>query len=289
MLQTILEMLDDYVARNGFGKLFAGGLSTLAVAGVFGSLFGAPWLRVATSVLLGCAVILLVTLLIAERRRLYHRLVRDAHMLARYTAALPQDIQVLDWSQEVTINAKGDAIIQRTVRLASAADDKPHYLNVNTVYYGSRELTQAAKRRVRVTAHRLAPGGEEREIRTTFTYIWTASRTNNPRNDVLVHLEGGVEEGEKVIVRWEWPAFSADLMSGRSGEDFDVYFRVVVAKFDYTIRLRDVSPGKPPSVSKKGPITLTHGSEQKDYVIKFSGVLPAAGNTQGIRIDTQPN
>jgi hypothetical protein len=26
-----------------------------------------------------------------------------------------------------------------------------------------------------------------------------------PRNDVLVHVEGGVEEGEKIIIRWNWP------------------------------------------------------------------------------------
>jgi hypothetical protein len=288
VLQGLLDLLDEYVARNGFGKLAAGGLTVLTIAGVFGSLLGAPWLRVTTSILLGCAVILLLALLITERRRLHHQTRRDAQMLARYTRALPnhEAVHVLDWRQEVTIKKNGDAVMERTIRLGEVDDDDPHYLNVNSVYYGSQNLSVRVKRRVRVTAHRLAPGDSSREIRTHFTYHWTTTKDAKPRHDVLVHLEGGVEEGEKVIVRWDWPGFSADLRSGLDGEDFDVFFRVVIAHYDYVIRLRDVSKARPPSVWKKGTVQiLSQDFEQGDFVIKFTGQLPAAGTTQGIRID----
>jgi hypothetical protein len=282
--------MDEYVARNGYGKFLSTGLTILSVVGFVSALVGSTWLRAVTTFLALVAAVLLILLGIAERRRLHGRIERDADTINRYVKFIDQrtpfHIQV--WKQVVTISRNGDAVIRREMTLTRADDSEPHFLRANVSYYGSVRLSESMKRRVNIEAYRMNPADGDRETRARWTYSWSTTTAGKPSLDVVVHLDGGIEEGEVVVVEWSWPRYSEDLRADRDTELFDVVFRRDVAEFQYEIRLKDCG-GVIPAIGSRGGIGFTRRSEAGDYVVGFGQSKPALGANVGVVIDMNPH
>lgn len=289
MISDVLDALDGYVARNGYGKSLATALTVVSIVSFVSALFGTTWLRAVVAFLMLVAVVLFVLLGIAERRRLHSRIELDADTINRYVQFIGQrsPFTIRSWTQVVTIGKAGDVSIRREMTLSHADDTEPHFLRANVSYYGTVHLTDSMKRRVNVEVYRRNPADGDRGTRVHRTYSWSTTGSGKPSMDVVVHLDGGLEEGEVVIVEWDWPRYSEDLRSARSTELFDVVFRRPVDDFRYEIRLKDCG-GVTPVIARRGQIDVSGNWDDKEYVVRFGQSNPAVGVPVGVVIDMNP-
>jgi hypothetical protein len=77
-------------------------------------LFGTTWFQLVGVTMVAIAAVLVLLLGIAERRRLYARIERDADMINRYVNVinLRNPFHVKKWRQSVEIAANGDCVIR---------------------------------------------------------------------------------------------------------------------------------------------------------------------------------
>jgi hypothetical protein len=288
LISDVLEALDGYVARNGYGKALTTSLAIVSALSFVSALFGSTWLRAVVAFLMLLAVLLLVLLGITERRRLHDRIELDADTINRYVGFIGQrsPFMIRSWTQVVTIARNGDAVIRREMSLSRADDSEPHFLEAKLSYYGKVKLTDAMKRRVNVDTYRSNPADGDRGTRAHRTYSWSATPAGKPRMDVVVHLDGGIEEGEVIVVEWSWPRYSEDLRTFRSTELFDVVFRRTVSEYRYEIRLKDCG-GVEPVIGRRG-VTFTARWQGDDYVVTFGQSNPAVGGAVGVEVDMNP-
>ena len=114
MIEKWIGALDDYVAEHGYGRMGGAVLAFLGLGGALSTLFGTVWFRL-VSVTFGMVMVVLVLLLgIAERRRLYARIERDANMINKYVKLLASEnpFEVKKWRQVIEISANGDCVIK---------------------------------------------------------------------------------------------------------------------------------------------------------------------------------
>lgn len=289
MIEKWIGALDGYVAEHGYGRMGRAVLAFLGLGGALSTLFGTMWFRL-VSVTFGMVMVVLVLLLgIAERRRLYARIERDANMINKYVKLLASEnpFEVKKWRQVVEISANGDCAIKIEQTIAPVAGADPHFVRLNSVYYGSMSLGERAKRRVKHYAHFRNGGGRSRDVRAYSTYSWDQSADGKPKHNVVVHLTSRVQSGDVVTVEWRWPKFSADLRSARSSELFDVLFTNRVVDFRYEIRLKDVG-GVQPAITQQRLRTFGEHWDGDDYVVVFSARNPAIGTRIGVELDMQP-
>lgn len=289
LINEIFDPLDEYVARNGYGKLFAGLVTILSVISFTSVLLGTVWLRTATTFVLLIAIIVLTILGVIERRRLHDRIELDADTINRYVDFIAQraPFHIRKWQQLVEIEKNGDVLIRREVHVSRADDSEPHFLKVNAVYYGTTNLTPAARRRVKADAYRSNPTDGDRGTRAHRTYSWSVTPAGRPRHEVVVHLDGGLEDDEVVTVEWRWPRYSEDLRSCRSTELFDVRFGRSVTEFAYTIRLKNCG-GVQPVVQRRGVPSVNQSWSNDDYIVTFGESNPVLGTSVGVVIDMNP-
>lgn len=289
MLDKLIEILDEYVAAHGYGRLGLTVVTFLSFAGLLSSLLGTTWLRMVSVTILAVAAVLVLLLGIAERRRLYSRIERDAGLINKYVRIIQHEkpFKFKQWRQFVEIAPNGDCRIRIQVTMSPADGHEPHFVILNSIYYGSMTLTDRAKRRVRYDSYFRNKGGASRDTRANSTYSWTLSHEGKPRHNVVVHLGGKVEDGDIVTVEWRWPRFSADLRALRSSELFDVFFTTEVLDYRYEIRIKDAR-GVQPAITRRGVRTFTQKWDDDDYVIVFSGRRPATWSNLGVEVDMKP-
>jgi len=291
MIGELVEALDEYVARNGYGKLVTSVLTIITVVSLFGTLFGTVWLRAATAIVLVAAISVLLLLGIAERRRLRTRIERDADTINRYVDFVEHHspVSIKIWKQVIEIGKNGDSVITCDITLREAEDSEPHFVKASSIYYGKAGLTEATRRKVRVHAYRMSSPDADPGTRAHVTYSWSNAGNGRPKHDVVVHLDGGIESGERIVVVWHWPKYCEDLRSYRSSEAFEAFFGFAVDEFEYQIRLKDCGRVQP-VVNRRG-ITATHGWDNRhkgDYVVTFGGSNPPQGKSVGVVIDMDP-
>jgi hypothetical protein len=291
MISEMVEGLDEYVARNGYGKLFTTLLATISVVTLLSALFGALWLRAATALVLVAGIVVLLLLGIAERRRLRGRIERDADTINRYVDFIDHHapVKIRVSKQIVEIEKNGDSVITWDITLRQADDSEPHFVKASFTYYGKANLTDATRRRVWVSAYRMSTPDADPGTRAHVTYSWSNAKNGRPKHDVVVHLDGGIEEGERIVVVWHWPKYCDDLRSFRSSEIFEAFFGFAVDEFQYEIRLKECGRLQP-VVNRRG-IAATHGWDKRhkgDYIITFGGTHPAQGKSVGVEIDMDP-
>lgn len=289
MADRVIGTLDNYVAEHGYGRLGGSVMTFLGVAGVLSTLFGTTWFRLVSVTLVAVAAVLVLLLGIAERRRLYSRIERDAEMINRYVNAIHQQnpFRVKKWRQTVVVEANGDCVIRVEHALSQVSAAEPHFVKLNSIYYGSVFLTDRARRRVKHYAYFRNGRGKARDVRAPSTYSWTQSEDGRPKHDVNVHLTGAVSDGDVVTVEWRWPKFSADLRDARSSEVYDVLFRNQVNDFRYEIRLKDVA-GVQPAVTRRRLRTVEERWDDDDYVVAFTLKNPLVGSRVGVELDMKP-
>ncbi|MFF1613716.1 hypothetical protein ACFVYA_38635 [Amycolatopsis sp. NPDC058278] len=289
MIEKLIGVLDDYVAEHGYGRLGATVMTVLGVGGVLSTLFGTTWFRLISVTVVAIAAVLVLLLGIAERRRLYARIERDANMINRYVdlVSIQNPFHVKKWHQTVVISANGDCVISIEQTISPVDDAEPHFVKLNSIYYGSMPLSERAKRRVKQYAFFRNGGGKNRNVRAYSTYSWVLSVDGKPKHNVVVHLTSRVRNGDVVTVEWRWPKFSADLRSARSAELFDVLFTNQVIDFRYEIRLKDVG-GVQPAITRQRLRSIDERWDGDDYVVVFSAKNPAPGTRIGVELDMQP-
>lgn len=289
MIDRVVGALDDYVAEHGYGRLGGGVVTFFGVGSILSTLFGTIWFRLTSVTAVAVAGVLVLLMGIAERRRLYARIERDAGMINRYVNLVnPQKpFHVKKWRQSVEIAPNGDCVIRIEQKISPVSDAEPHFVKLNCIYYGSVSLGDRAKRRVKHYAHFRNGGGKNRNVRAYSTYSWAQSADGNPKHNVIVHLTSKVQEGDTVTVEWHWPKFSADLRSARSPELFDVLFTNQVIDFRYEIRVKDAG-GVQPAVTRRGLRTVDEHWEGDDYVVVFAARRPDLGTCIGVELDMQP-
>ncbi|WP_410623195.1 hypothetical protein [Amycolatopsis sp. cmx-8-4] len=289
MIERLIGVLDDYVAEHGYGRLGGAVVTFLGVGGALSTLFGATWFRLVSVTVLAVAAVLVLLLGIAERRRLYARIERDANMINRYVnlVEFENPFHVKKWRQTVEIAANGDCVIRIEQTISPIEDAEPHFVKLNSIYYGSLSLGDRAKRRVKQYAYFRNGGGRNRDVRAYSTYSWAQSADGRPKHSVVVHLASGVRNGDVVTVEWRWPKFSSDLRTARSAELFDVLFTNRVIDFRYEIRLKDVA-GVQPAITRRGLRAVDEHWDGDDYVVAFAAKSPAPGTRIGVELDMQP-
>lgn len=243
-LVPVVADLEVLVQRHGWFRVLGIAVTGLGLIGALGQVLGLVWLRLVFATLTGLVLVLASAVAFAAARDLRARLERSERLVHTYARALraTSPVSIREWRQEVTIAPDGGATFERRLVLNAATDDDmPRHLSVNLVYYGSSELSRRDKRRVTCTVFHREADGAGKGVRADATSVWTTSPTGRPRYELFVHLGTVVADGDVVTAEWDWPGYSADLMSGRSPEDFDVLFTVAVGRFEHSVVFRDIA------------------------------------------------
>ena len=286
-LVPIVADLELVVHRNGYSRVLGATLSMLGVLGLLGQVLGSTWLRAVFATLAFLLFFLTSALTFAATKSLRERADRGERLLHEYARAVHASapVSIREWSQEVTIDADGSALVTRRLVLDAAADTVPRHLSVNLVYYGGSKLTERGQRQVTYrTYHREADGTGD-GVRATTTSVWSASAAGMPRLDVYVHLGTVVRDGDVVTTEWHWPGYSADLMSGKSPEQFDVLFTKDVASFRHRVVFRDVRRDSDFSVRSLGAPHFTRERKGRDVEVVFWADRPPMGERFGFVAD----
>lgn len=286
-LNSVVGELEIVVHRFGYLRTLSGTITVLTVSGVLGQVFGIAWLRVFFATAAAALFVLASLISFAGTEKLRARKVITEGLLHKYADALRNDspLAIREWHQEVVIETNGDAHITRKLVLESAADELPRYLSVNMVYYGSDELTERRRRQVVCTALHAGPEDTNSGTRATATSSWRLSSNDKPKLEVYVHLGDVVEAGDLITVEWQWPRFSADLMSGNAPENFDVLFDKKVGRFEHRVVFREAGRDQRMRIRNLGASNLDKQRIGHDLVVSFSADEPQLGRRFGFVAD----
>lgn len=288
-LVPVVADLERVVHRNGYLRVLTVTITLLGLVGLLGQLLGLPWLRFAYGTLAAILFVLASAVSFAGTQLLRERVTRSETVLHSYADALNANhpLEIWEWKQDVFIEPNGDASMRRHLVLGAASSDgPPRHLRISVLYYGKTAMTDRDKRRVSVKVlHTEATGTNNTGIRVASTSTWKASSSGEPQLDVYVHLGEYVKRGDVVMVEWDWPRYSADLMSGRSSEIFDVLFDKEVENFTHTVTFRSLADPSRLQIQERNAPDLERIENGKDVTIRFAAANPELHKLYGFIAD----
>jgi hypothetical protein len=286
-LVPIVSDLEEAVHRNGYLRVLSTSIGLLGTVGLVGQILGITWLRYVFATLAAVLFILASSVAFAATETLRRKSESRVKMMHSYADALVATVPVSisEWRQDVVIDQNGDAKITRLMTLEAATGTVPRHLSMNLIYYGQSELTLRAKRRVVVRAHYSDADGSNESVRVVFTSAWNATAAGVPKLDIYAHLGPVIHDGDVIKVVWTWPKYSADLMSGRQSEDWDVVFRKQVRHFEHSTKFRGMATVSSFSIKDLGGLKCVSERVDDDLKVTFKASDPPLDTRFGFVAD----
>ncbi|RZS40751.1 hypothetical protein EV193_10364 [Herbihabitans rhizosphaerae] len=285
---SLFADIEHIVHRHGYLRVLTGTITMLGLVGILGQVLGLTWLRWIFATSAGVLFLVASAVSFAGTERLRARIAQSETLLHGAARALDSKspISIREWRQVVTLESNGDAKIWTEMVLDEAQDGIPHFLFVNQIYYGGPPLTDRQKRLVECEVFHANSDTSGVGVRAQASSSWSASKFGEPKLDVFAHLGNTVHQGDKVTVKWLWPKYSADLMTGHRPENFDVkFYDQSISMFEYTVIFRDVDSDNEFTMRNLGANNLVQTRSGRDIAVSFSGDHPEAGKSMGFVAD----
>lgn len=211
MWDDFQRFLDSLVTDYGVLRVLLGPFVAIGILAGTGIITGGAVSFLATGLSLFIALIV-ITALSLQLRSTRDLLAERARVVNLYTDRFagsvgPTAFSVEDWDETVTINKRGDAVLERWY--AIKVGDENLYSIWSGIYSGF-EVRDSERRRVRAQARGF---DEQRCLGAKYdvTSEWEGSRIR-----LYIHFEQPAPAREivRIWIRWVWPGYYSHLLAG---------------------------------------------------------------------------